>query len=127
MRINNRQERLAYSARTDCFIINHYKNLFENEVYGIQGEYANYNCETLKMYNLSNLEVILNIDIPMTIINFDKEIETFDFSEINFNGNSVDESSFIQENTINLEKYGILKNTEVFVNENLTLRRLLIM
>ena len=59
------------------------------------------------MYYSNNLEVILNTDVPMTFVGFDKGIESFYFTEINFNGNASDESSFIQENTINMEKFGI--------------------
>ena len=73
------------------------------------------------MYYSNNLEVILNTDVPMTVVGFDKGIESFYFTEINFNGNASDESSFIQENTINMEKFGILENTEVFVDNNNTL------
>ena len=76
------------------------------------------------MYYSNNLEVILNTDVPMTMLNFDKGTEIFYFSDINFKGNADDESSFIQENTINFEKYGTLENTEVFVdNNNLAFRR----
>ena len=123
-RVNFHQEDMvysSYSARTDCSMINHYKNRYENELNGIKGEYANYNCEILRMYGSTNPEVILNTDVPMTVVGFDNRIEAFDFTEINFNGNASDESSFIQENTINMEKFGILENTEVFVDNNNTL------
>jgi hypothetical protein len=108
LRVNISQEGLAYSARTDCKIINHYNNQFENELNGIKGEYVNYNCEVDDtMFDSSNAEFILNTDVPMTIVNNKGAREAFYFTEINFNGNTSDESSNIQENKINLEKYGI--------------------
>ena len=121
LRINYQQEGIAYSARTDCFMMNHFYNRFENEENGTKGEYINYNCEALTMYDSKNIVVILNTDIPMIIVNYLGESEIIDFSEMNFNGDTSDESSFIQENTINMEKFGILENTEVFVDSNNTL------
>ena len=121
LRVNNRQEKKAYSVRADCINNKHYKNLFENELYGIQGEYANYNCQALTIFGLRNIEVILNSDVPITIVYFNKGTEQFDFTGINFNGDASEESSNIQKNTINLEKYGTLENTEVFVDNNKTL------
>ncbi len=70
------------------------------------------------MYDSKNIEVILNTDIPITIPNFKGGIETFHFSEINFNGNEYEESESIQENTMNFEKYGTLEKTEVFFDNN---------
>ena len=116
LRVNIPLAEIAYSARTDCSITNHYKNLFENELNGIQGEYINYKCQANRIFYTDNLEVILNTDVPIILYNSNKDIQVIDFYEINFNGDAVDETSNIQKNIINLEKYGTLENTELFIN-----------
>jgi len=70
------------------------------------------------MYNSKNIEVFLNTNFPITIPNFNREVETFDSSEKKFNGNEYEEPEYIYENTIKLEKYTILEKPEVFIDNN---------
>ena len=45
-------------------------------------------------------------------------VESLDFGEVNFNGNSSEESNNIQNNRNRMKKMGKLENTEILVENN---------
>ena len=92
---------LAESARTDCEIVNtSLSGTFASEE---EGKIVNYLCEVnATQGNASDATYNLNSDIYMMIEHENGTNETLDFSELNFNGNSVSESINIQENIVEL-------------------------
>ena len=92
---------LAESARTDCEIVNTpLSGTFASEE---EGKIVNYLCEVnATQGNASDATYNLNSDIYMMIVHENGTNETLDFSELNFNGNSVSESTNIQENIVEL-------------------------
>jgi len=62
------------------------------------GKKVNYNCraETDKI-NATNTNITLNTDVDMRVVNKNGTIETMNFEEVNFKGNSSEQASSLQE------------------------------
>ena len=116
-RLRNLQEMSAESVRVDCRISQDYIYLLEDELYGIQGEIINFNCESNSTTDSRLANIIINTDVPMTLISLNY-VESLDFGEVNFNGNSSEESNNIQNNRNRMKKMGKLENTEILVENN---------
>ena len=92
----------AESARTHCLIED--TSLIETDSIYIEGKSVRYNCElkaTIGNHNTANFS--LNSDVSLILVNINGDfVESLDFNEINFNGNSLNESNNIQENEVDL-------------------------
>ena len=94
----------AESARTDCTIKD--SSLAGKVLSEGEGQNINYNCEAnATQGDASTANFTLNTDVPMTMVNANGTIESLDFKEVNFNGDSGDESASIQSNTVEVGDY----------------------
>ena len=90
---------IAESARTICTIANStFAGTFASV---IDGKRVNYNCEVnATLENALYANYSLNSDVPLILMNDTDIIESLDFSELNFNGNSVSESNSIHDKKV---------------------------
>jgi len=116
-RLRNLQEMSDESVRVDCRISQDYSYLLEDELYGIQGEIINFNCKSNSTADSRLANITINTDVSMTLISLNY-VESLDFGEVNFNGNSSEESNNIQNNRNRMKKMGKLENTEILVENN---------
>ena len=110
--LRNLQEATAESARTDCTIEN--PSLAGKVLSEDEGANVNYNCEAnATQGDASTANFTLNTDVPLTMVNANGNIESLNFEEVNFNGDSAEASSSLQDNTIEIDtnKISYLKNT----------------
>lgn len=106
----------AESVRTDCEIAD--KALEGKILSAEEGQNVNYNCETnAAQGDASTANFTLNTDIPMTMVNANGAIESLNFSDINFNGDSADESTSLQNNAETINNLYTLKNTIATVDK----------
>ena len=114
--LRNLQETTAESARTDCKIKDPSlagKILSEGE-----GANVDYNCEAEGTKgDVSTANFTLNTDVPITMVNANGTIESLDFAEVNFNGDSAESASSLQENTEVINKAYYLKNTIAYIDK----------
>ena len=117
---NSRLRNLAptsESARTDCELVD---PSLEGKILGEgEGENVNYNCKAnATQGDPSKANFTLNTDVPMTIINKDGNPETLNFDEINFNGNSAEESVSLQISaTREISSFATIKDAIASVNQ----------
>ena len=81
---------------------------------------VDYDCNATALQDGTIANVTLNTDIDMQVskVQDGKEVyESLDFSEVNFNGNSSQESQNLQQNTKVVSKTVSLKNTEASVEK----------
>ena len=90
---------IAESARTVCEIANYsFAGTFASDK---DGNFVKYNCEVnATLGNANSANYILNSDVPLILVNENNAVESLDFSELNFNGNSVSESNSIHNNSL---------------------------
>ena len=114
--LRNLQETTAESARTDCKIKDPSlagKILSEGE-----GANVDYNCEAEGTKgDVSTANFTLNTDVPITMVNANGTIESLDFAEVNFNGDSAETASSLQENTEVIKSAYYLKNTIAYIDK----------
>ena len=114
--LRNLQEATAESARTDCTIK-------DQSLVGItlsEGDGANvdYNCEAEGTKgDVSTANFTLNTDVPITMVNANGTIETLDFAEVNFNGDSAESASSLQENTEKITGAYYIKNAIAYIDK----------
>ena len=103
---------IAESARTICTIANStFAGTFAS---AIDGKCVNYNCEVnATLGNALYANYSLNSDVHLILMNDTNIIESLDFSELNFNGNSVSESNSIHDNTMVLNGIELRLNNSV--------------
>ena len=90
---------IAESARTVCIISD--QSLAGTFASSDEGKCTKYNCEVnTTLGNANSANYILNSDVPLMIENANGNDEFLDFSELNFNGNSVSESNNIHANSL---------------------------
>ena len=95
--LRNLQEITAESARTDCNITD--ASLLGRTLSAEEGANVNYNCiANATGGDASTANFTLNTDIPITMVNANGKIESSDFSEVNFIGDSAESSSSLQNN-----------------------------
>ena len=92
-RLRGLQEATAESARTDCVIDEEYKNLVGQT---LPGQNVNYNCNATASKDTKNANFTLNTDIPLTMVNPNGTIETLNFDEVNFNGDTAEAANSLQ-------------------------------
>ena len=92
-RLRGLQEATAESARTDCVIDEEYKNLVGQT---LPGQNVNYKCNATATRDTKNANFTLNTDIPLTMVNANGTIETVNFDEVNFNGDTAEAANSLQ-------------------------------
>ena len=113
-RLRSLQNAQAESARTDCTVKDPSlagKNLSEEE-----GKNVNFDCEAnATLGDASTASYSLNTDIPLTLVNADGKTETLGFDDVNFNGDTGDAATNIEEGSVALIKEVItIKEAEAF-------------
>lgn len=104
----------AESARTDCTIKDPSlagKNLSEEE-----GQNVNFDCEAnATLGDASTASYSLNTDIPLTLVNADGKTETLGFDDVNFNGDTGDAATNIEEGSVaEIKDVITIKEAEAF-------------
>ena len=82
----------AYSARTDCFIVD---TSLEGNITS-EGEVVDYSCSANKEEDASIAEVELNTDFDLILAERNGSYESYDFDNVSFTGNSSEEARSIQ-------------------------------
>ena len=120
--LRNLQETTAESARTDCTITD--ENLLKKNLSAEEGANVNYNCTANATgRDASTANFTLNTDIPITMVNSNGTIESLDFSEVNFIGDSAESSSSLQDNQEVIGGVATLKVTSADIDKyNLILK-----
>ena len=114
--LRNLQETTAESARTDCEIKN--KALLGTTLSSEEGANVDYICEAEGTKgDVSTANFTLNTDVPITMVNANGTTETLDFAEVNFNGDSAETASSLQENTEIINSAYYLKNTIAYIDK----------
>ena len=72
-------------------------------MYGIEGEIINFDCEANSRTDSRLANITINIDVPMTLVGLN-HVESLRFTEVNFNGNSSEESNNVQNNRNRIKK-----------------------
>ena len=104
----------AESARTDCTVKDPNlagKNLSEEE-----GQNVDFNCEAnATLGDASTASYSLNTDIPLTLVNADGKTETLGFDDVNFNGDTGDAATNIEEGSVaQIKEVITIKEAEAF-------------
>jgi len=101
--LRNLQEAKAESARTDCEIED--KSLLGKTLGPEEGANVNYICEAnATQGDVTTANFTLNTDVPLTMVNANGTMESLDFTEVNFNGDSAETASSLQENVIEMSQ-----------------------
>ena len=115
-KINSRslQEKVAESARTDCEIEDpSLAGLVDKE-----GQNINYKCElNATMGDASTANYTINTDVPLTLISDKGEIDTMSFEDVNFNGDTADAASNLQNNVKQLKGILTIKNAMAYFDK----------
>ena len=99
----NLQEATAESARTDCEIED--KSLLGKTLGPEDGANVNYICEAnATKGDVTTANFTLNTDVPLAMVNANGTMESLDFTEVNFNGDSAETASSLQENVIEMSQ-----------------------
>ena len=115
-RLRNLQEATAESVRTECKIKD--TNLAGKTLAEGEGANVDYNCEAEGTKgDISTANITLNTDVPITMVNANGTTESLKFSEVNFNGDSAEASSSIQENTEVINKAYYIKNAIAYTDK----------
>ena len=114
--LRNLQEATAESARTDCEIKN--KDLLGLTLNSDEGANVDYDCTAnATQGDVSTANFTLNTDVPMTMVNANGTTESLDFTEVNFNGDSAESASSLQDSTVIITESYYLKNALAFVDK----------
>ena len=113
-RLRSLQNAEAESARTDCTIKDPSlagKTLSEEE-----GQNVNFDCEAnATLGDASTASYSLNTDIPLTLVNADGNTKTLDFDDVNFNGDTGDAATNIEEGSVaEIKDVITIKEAEAF-------------
>jgi hypothetical protein len=108
------------SVPSYCKIKNEYESLVGTIPPEDNPANVDYDCNATALQDGTIANVTLNTDIDMQVskVQDGKEVyESLDFKEVNFNGNSSQESQNLQQNTKVVSKTVSLKNTEASVEK----------
>jgi hypothetical protein len=115
-RLRNLQEATAESARTDCTIKD--PSLVGRTLSSEEGANVDYICEAEGTKgDVSTANFTLNTDVPITMVNANGTVETLDFAEVNFNGDSAESASSLQENTEKITGAYYIKNAIAYIDK----------
>ena len=115
--LRNLQEAVAAeTARTDCTIKD--PSLLGRTLSEGEGANVDYNCEAnATQGDASTANFTLNTDVPMTMVNANGTTESLDFEDINFNSDSAEKSSSLQENTEEIKNTYYIKNCIAYIDK----------
>ena len=113
-RLRSLQNAVAESARTDCKVKD--PSLAGKTLSKEEGQNVNFDCEAnATLGDASTASYSLNTDIPLTLVNADGKTETLGFDDVNFNGDTGDAATNIEEGSVALIKEVItIKEAEAF-------------
>ena len=114
----NLQEATAESARTDCEIED--KSLLGKTLGPEDGANVNYICEAnATQGDVTTANFTLNTDVPMAMVNANGTMESLDFAEVNFNGDSAETASSLQESVIEMRQDSVyyLKESIAYIDK----------
>ena len=113
-RLRSLQNAVAESARTDCKVKD--PNLAGKTLSKEEGQNVNFDCEAnATLGDASTASYSLNTDIPLTLVNADGKTETIGFNDVNFNGDTGDAATNIEEGSVAVIKDVItIKKAEAF-------------
>ena len=113
-RLRSLQDAVAESARTDCKVKD--PNLAGKTLSKEEGQNVNFDCEAnATLGDASTASYSLNTDIPLTLVNADGKTETIGFDDVNFNGDTGDAATNIEEGSVAVIKDVItIKKAEAF-------------
>jgi hypothetical protein len=113
-RLRSLQDAVAESARTDCKVKD--PNLAGKTLSKEEGQNVNFDCEAnATLGDASTASYSLNTDIPLTLVNADGKTETIGFDDVNFNGDTGDAATNIEEGSVPEIKAVItIKEAEAF-------------
>ena len=113
-RLRSLQDAVAESARTDCKVKD--PNLAGKTLSKEEGQNVNFDCEAnATLGDASTASYSLNTDIPLTLVNADGKTETIGFDDVNFNGDTGDAATNIEEGSVDEIKEVItIKEAEAF-------------
>ena len=78
-----------------------------------EGESPNYNCEANTKNDPGDAQVAINTDVDMAYSKPDGSFEYLSFEEINFNGNSSEEATNLQQSKEEVPEFAILKDGNI--------------
>ena len=107
----------AASVKSECVITD--PSMLNTELKEDEGMNVNYNCSANNTKNETNINVTLNTDVNLALVSENGTTETLPFEEVNFNGNSSEESQNLQNNEEVMTGAGSLKETEYSVNKTI--------
>ena len=113
-RLRSLQNAVAESARTDCTVKD--PSLAGKTLSKEEGQNVNFDCEAnATLGDASTASYSLNTDIPLTLVNADGKTETIGFDDVNFNGDTGDAATNIEEGSVPEIKAVItIKEAEAF-------------
>ena len=113
-RLRSLQNAVAESARTDCKVKD--PNLAGKTLSKEESKNVNFDCEAnATLGDASTASYSLNTDIPLTLVNADGKTETLGFDDVNFNGDTGDAATNIEEGSVPEIKAVItIKEAEAF-------------
>ena len=113
-RLRSLQDAVAESARTDCKVKD--PNLAGKTLSKEEGQNVNFDCEAnATLGDASTASYSLNTDIPLTLVNADGNTKTLDFDDVNFNGDTGDAATNIEEGSVaEIKDVITIKEAEAF-------------
>ena len=78
-----------------------------------EGKSPNYNCEANAKNDPGDAQVAINTDVDMAYSKPDGSFEYLSFDDINFNGNSSEEATNLQQSTEEIPDFDALKNGDI--------------
>ena len=113
-RLRSLQNAVAESARTDCKVKE--PNLAGKTLSKEEGQNVNFDCEAnATLGDASTASYSLNTDIPLTLVNADGKTETIGFDDVNFNGDTGDAATNIEEGSVaEIKEVITIKEAEAF-------------
>ena len=113
-RLRSLQNAVAESARTDCKVKD--PNLAGKTLSKEEGQNVNFDCEAnATLGDASTASYSLNTDIPLTLVNADGKTETLGFDDVNFNGDTGDAATNIEEGSVaEIKDVITIKEAEAF-------------
>ena len=113
-RLRSLQNAVAESARTDCKVKD--PNLAGKTLSKEEGQNVNFDCEAnATLGDASTASYSLNTDIPLTLVNADGKTETLGFDDVNFNGDTGDAATNIEEGSVaEIKEVITIKEAEAF-------------
>ena len=112
-RLRSLQNAVAESARTDCKVKD--PNLAGKTLSKEESKNVNFDCEAnATLGDASTASYSLNTDIPLTLVNADGKTETIGFDDVNFNGDTGDAATNIEDSVAEIKAVITIKEAEAF-------------